>query len=73
MLRLIFGSNGRILRNIVTKWLTATLRNNGLTAQVKCEDFVVYRDGDNITIHVNGDVTISEKELLTFIDNKISG
>ena len=73
MFRILLGSNGHVLRSIVTKWLMATLRKNGLTAQVKCEDFVVYRDGDNITLHINGDVTMSEKELLSFIDEKMSG
>lgn len=70
MFRLLLGSNGGMLKSIVTKWTVKMLRKYGLTADIKCEDFVVYRDGDDLLIHVCGDVKVSEKELLKFVNDR---
>lgn len=70
MFRLLLGANGGLLKSIVTKWTAKMLRKYGLNAKVKCEDFVVYKDGEDLLIHINGDVKVSEKELLSFINDR---
>lgn len=73
MLKLILGTNGVLLRNIVAKFAMTMLRKYGLNAKIKCGDFAVYREGDKLTIHLNGDMTVTEKELMEFLDNRIDG
>lgn len=71
MFRLLFGSNGTMLRSIISKCVTRMFRKYGLDARVKCEDFVVYREGDELLIHVNGDFKVKEADLLEFLNKKM--
>jgi len=70
MFRMLLGANGGLLKSIVTKWTVKMLRKYGLNATIKCEDFVVYKDGEDLLIHINGDMKVSEKELLRFLDDR---
>lgn len=71
MFRMLLGANGGLLKSIVTKWTAKVLRKHGLNAKIKCEDFVVYKDGEDLLIHINGDVKVSEKELMTFLNDRL--
>lgn len=71
MFRLLLGANGSMLRGIVSKYLMKTLRKYGLNSHIKCEDFVVYRDGDELLIHVSGDFKVKEADLLEFLNKKM--
>lgn len=71
MFRLLIGSNGALLRSIVSKYVTRMLRKYGLNSTIKCEDFVVYREGDELLIHVNADLRANEADLLAFINKKM--
>jgi len=71
MFRLLLGSNGTMLRSIVSKYAMRMLRKYGLGARIKCEDFVVYREGDELLIHVSGDFKVKEADLLEFLNKKM--
>lgn len=71
MFRMLLGANGGLLKSIVTKWTTNVLRKYGLNAKIKCEDFVIYKDGEDLLIHINGDVKVSEKELMVFLNDRL--
>lgn len=71
MFRMLLGANGGLLKSIVTKWTVKVLRKYGLNAKIKCEDFVVYKDGEDLLIHINGDVKVSEKELMAFLNDRL--
>ena len=71
MFRMLLGANGGLLKSIVTKLMAKALRKYGLNAKIKCEDFVVYKDGEDLIIHINGDVKVSEKELMTFLNDRL--
>ena len=71
MFRMLLGANGGLLKSIVTKLTVKALRKYGLNAKIKCEDFVVYKDGEDLIIHINGDVKVSEKELMTFLNDRL--
>lgn len=71
MLRLLLGANGSVLRSIVSKYISKIFKDNGLKTRVNTKDFVVYKEGDDLLVHLSADFKVNEKDLLDFLNGKL--
>ena len=71
MLRLLLGANGSVVRSIVSKYITKLFKDNGLKTKINTNDFVVYKEGEELLIHVSADFRINETNLLNFLNGKL--
>lgn len=71
MLRMLFGANRKVLGAIVSKCATKMLRKYGLNTHITCEDFVLYREGEDLIVHINGEIRVKEEELFEVINQKM--
>lgn len=71
MLRALFGSGKT--KNVVAKIIMRALRKKGLNTKLNFEDFSVYRDGNELMVHMSGDMRMNEHELMDFLNDVLDG
>ena len=71
MLRIVLGTTRELLNKVASKLATKALKDAGVSAKAEINDLVIYGEGDELIVHVSGDLRIKEEELLNFLNNKM--